>query len=718
MGIFQKKSGDFGSMFGRHKKEKMTSMENEDEKTLVSPDKSANRTHRKGNRKNKNNAKFRRLREEWEEPNTPKYEPPRGIDIPEVSKAENAAGNDGVDPSVPDAIEVSGSGCDTVSTLEGSLVDIVRKEHAKKKDRVSRFQIGKKQQPTNGANESNGWILDFADHSFTGDVETPKEQQKKVPKKEKKVVEPKFYPLHDNPSSEGSSKFEVPTFDHPFAPNAANIHFTCSDDYDDDFENDENVEKVSSVGSDDFHQFVVGKLPPRPAKEQKPQSKHEKSIKKAAESIAMTLSSSTPNKSRSRMVAMDSNFKRSRKVLGETKTHRNTTPSKNNRTGRRSVLSEPRRLRPIYSQKSNATTGMASSDSINRPISFAMASSSSVANSSDHSVLMGKNSSDDSLLKDLSKFDEVPTENEFDDGNSFHIGTFSQPSDSIWFSNSGAVDQKTKKKKTGQSFDSGDDLISLIQRSSRRSEDDDSKKPDPSPKSSRDNGFISGKMDPVDADTPTNNKQKEGNDVNIDVESNLEVKNDFDISQELCPEQEIQNSHSPENAKKPTKHRNPHGKTFSRPKQQFLTMDEYDGANTKNVFQSKSYGSGPSETKSKPSGVPNNAILGSMLFRHAHSESTMALPGERGRLSDPFDTEEHCMPLQVELDLMEQETVSSVTEDAGSFYHENFEKWNNRAHRALNNLYSTYHTASATLDPYIRGARDNTVSENRKTFEA
>ena len=35
MGIFHKKSGDFGSMFGRHKKEKMTSKENEDEKSLV-----------------------------------------------------------------------------------------------------------------------------------------------------------------------------------------------------------------------------------------------------------------------------------------------------------------------------------------------------------------------------------------------------------------------------------------------------------------------------------------------------------------------------------------------------------------------------------------------------------------------------------------------------------------------------------------------------------
>ena len=87
-----------------------------------------------------------------------------------------------------------------------------------------------------------------------------------------------------------------------------------------------------------------------------------------------------------------------------------------------------------------------------------------------------------------------------------------------------------------------------------------------------------------------------------------------------------------------------------------------------------------------------------MLFRHAHSESTMALPGDRGRPSDPFGSgEEREKPYEVALDMVDQETVSSITEDAGSFYHENFERWNSHAHRALNNLYSTYHSASTTL---------------------
>ena len=63
------------------------------------------------------------------------------------------------------------------------------------------------------------------------------------------------------------------------------------------------------------------------------------------------------------------------------------------------------------------------------------------------------------------------------------------------------------------------------------------------------------------------------------------------------------------------------------------------------------------------------------------------------------------MATHLELDMMDQQTVSSVTEDAGSFYHENFERLNNRAHQALNNLYCTYHSASANLNPYRRGAQ-------------
>ena len=206
--------------------------------------------------------------------------------------------------------------------------------------------------------------------------------------------------------------------------------------------------------------------------------------------------------------------------------------------------------------------------------------------------------------------------------------------------------------------------------------------------------------------------------INSGIQSNFGETNDAEFSKTMHPEQEIVSRRSLEETRKQKKHRNPSSKTISRPKQQIFMMDKNDDAYLDKVFLSKSCGSGPSEIKSNPSGVPNNAILGSMLFRHAHSESTMALPGERGRLSDPFETEEHCMPLQIELDLMEQHTVSSVTEDAGSFYHENFEKWNNRAHRALNNLYSTYHIASATLDPYIRGARNTTIEKNAKIFEA
>jgi hypothetical protein len=46
---------------------------------------------------------------------------------------------------------------------------------------------------------------------------------------------------------------------------------------------------------------------------------------------------------------------------------------------------------------------------------------------------------------------------------------------------------------------------------------------------------------------------------------------------------------------------------------------------------------------------------------------------------------------------MDEQAVSSVTEDAGSFYHENFEKWNNRANQALNSFYKT---ASSNMNAY------------------
>lgn len=780
MGIFQMKPGDFGSIFARHKKEKMTSMENEDEKSLVDlPSKPTTKTTRKVARKNKYNAKFRRLREEWDESSAPpQYEPPQGFEFANEHCAPKKGADSKCDggPLVPDAIDISVSATDTISTLEGSLVEILRKEHTKKKETLNLWQANKKQaekqaekkQPDETKANSNGWILNFADKSFGEPIEQPSSgtsKPSKVSKKERKVVEPKFYPLDDSPSSQGSSKFAMPTFDHPFSrQNETNIQFTNSVDY----ENDENVEKISSVGSDDFHQFVVKMPPIRNTKvsDAKPRSKRDESIKKAAESIAQSLSSSTPTKSRSRMVPMDGSVKRSRKVLADS----NTTPTKS-RKERREFASEPRRLRPDNSKLSSAASERGDPPRFKIGKTGSGSKPASVYSHSDESV-MGQNSSEDSLLKDIAaaptkketkpkktemghfnprgvktattgekkakkiemdaldpfnprgeetKVDFDPLVNpdgkestkrekkakmkEKDDIDPFNLrgretakeeemtkksdhGDIFNPSgeakkqkadpndpfhqrgdgkkmselktvdpfdvetfsrhDRIWASRSDSSEPKSQSNDAQRSFESRENLIDLIRISSRRSEDETSKKPDPSPKSHEER----------------------------------EVEREFD-------------------PKPPSSFR-------TRTKKLRPSTEQKGGIDEdmKIIFPTKSDLSGRSAAASNPSGIPSNAILGSMLFRHAHSESTMALPGESGRPSDPFDAEEHNMPAHLEIDKIDQETVSSVTEDAGSFYHENFERWNNRAHQALNNLYSTYHSASANLNPYIRGARD------------
>lgn len=759
MGIFQKKSGDFVSLFGRHKKEKMTLKENEDEKSLVSLPKPS-RTQRKVSRKNKNNAKFRRLREDCDERSSPpEYEPPKGFEVgepyyPPKLFSDNPCNGD--EPAVPDAINISVSASDTVSTLEGSLIEIIRKEQTKKKETLHLWQADKKQaekqKSYSAPAKSNGWVLNFAEKPFGELKEETKPETShspKVTKTERKVVKPKFYPLEDGTSSQGSSGFGRPTFDDPFPrQNEANINFTHSEE----FENDENVEKVSSVGSDDFHQFVV-KMPPgrqtTPLRQSRAKSKRDETMKKAAETIAISLSSSTPPKSRSRMFPKDGIAKRSRKVLSDAskKPLRNVTPTKTVHAELTQISSEPRRLRSngshtsqILSQKSD-------------PLRFKLVSLSASSCSRSVSVqshadgdsgLLGHTSREDSHLKEASKLGieshskemgigdpHNPHEEDItnratvkhnDDGDSsafdppeeekiskkdhrdsfhskdhenvqklessdpFHIGTFSQPSDPIWSSHSESSVQvpeninsrqsfdsrenlidlirispsKPENKDMPHSFDSPENLIDLIRISSRRSDDEASKKPDPSPKSRQE--------------------------VESEQSFKLKAPSTFQVrTKNLEPQQSGQWSGIDEEAK--------------------------------NIFLAKSSSFGPSANLSNPSGVPSNAILGSMLFRHAHSESTMALPGEQGRPSDVFNVAgSDAVPDDLELDMMEQQTVSSVTEDAGSFYHENFERWNNRAHRALNNLYSTYHSASANFNPYLRGARD--VAKETTFFEA
>ena len=681
VGIFHKKPGDFGSMFGRNKKEKMTSKENEDERSLVGEYlKPSTKPSRKTSRKTKYSAKFRRLQDELDEnSDPPEYEPPEGLYEPPNGLAfpqQAGKGSEGEDPLVPDAIDISGSASDTISTLEGSLVEILRKQHMKKneqKEQKSKKQYDKKRVL---GGKPSPWILNFANKSFDNhaedDFKIDEAKDADKGKKERKLVQPKFYPLEDSPSSGSSSGFGRPTFDDPFSHrDEGNINFTCSEDY----ENDENVEKISSVGSDDFHQFVV-KMPPirNAASDGKPKSKRDKMMKKAAQTIATSLSASTPPKLHGRMVPMDSGSKRAKKKLNETKRERSHTSTKPARPVRQEVSSESKRLHPSSSEMSRGQSVKSETPRFMLGISASSSKPASIHSCTDDSVLMGQNSSDDSLLKDISRqsdlelkpkqdtgaqkdlVDGVKVE-QADDADPFHIGTFSQRSDCLYLSSdSGSPNPSTEKQASELFVKSRDDLIDLIRSASQRSDDESSKKPDPSPKSCEERSF---------EPTPPSTFRTRTRD-----------------------------------------------KTFQ---EKDLSKEQFD-KDKKGIFPTKSSMSGNSAAPSNPSGVPANAILGSMLFRHAHSESTMALPGESGRPSDPFNTDEHDMLSHLDLDMMDQQTVSSVTEDAGSFYHENFESWNNRAHRALNNLYSTYHSASANLNAYRRGGQDGPKGGPR--FEA
>jgi hypothetical protein len=654
MGIFQKKSSDFGSLFTRNKKEKMTSKENEEEESLVSLTKT-NKQSRKTSRKNKHKTslKFRRLQDDFAEPGTPEYEPPKGDLFPQADgpKAALFSTKDS-EPAVPTNIQVSAS-TDTMSTLEGSLADIVRKQnHEKRKPDVREKRKPDEEPLVPSKHATSGWVLNFEDRSFRSipseqpEAEQPEiDNSKKSRKKDKKIVQPKFYPLEDAPSNEGSSKFENPKFNDPFTTSERpKIQFACSEEY----ENDENVEKVSESGSDDFHQFVIRKMPshqPTVSADQST-SKREASLVKAAKTIAISLSSPSPKKKTRRMVPSES-AKRTRHVLGETKALRNRTPI-DSKQQVKTVASDSIRMSSEQPQVSYSGTNpwsiIASDSSISHP------------STGDSLVLGKKDLVKQSIKTNIESGIKTNIERvESEEMGLFDIGTFSQLDDQVWPPVASSKEAQLQTTIDGhQSVDSrGDDLINLIRSSSMRSQNEAAKKPDPSPTQSR--------VDTIPVETsnfPTSEKIATNN-VTLHGAEALTAENTSSLN---CS---------------------------------FLELNP-----------SKS-SSGPAST-SNPSGIPSNAILGSMLFRRAHSESTMVLPDDKGRVSDPFDDETQEVPLQLELDFMEQQALSSVTEDAGSFYHENFEKWNNRANKALNNFYKT---ASSNMHAYKRNTFQE-VQEN------
>ena len=607
MGIFQQ-TASLGSMFGRQKKDKMTSKENEDEQSLVSLSRTK-KTARKVPRKKKIATKFRRLQEEYEERRgTPEYEPPKGFEFPEEDTNYGPNGRaTGVEPPVND-IDLSKAACDTVSTLEESVDDVIQKSEEKKKEKSRPLLSAGKKHMREFKDSSNVWILDFQDKPFeplVGPEKEPVQKAPKVVKKESPKVEPKFYPLSDGPSSDVSATpFEMPAFGKPSSrQDRGNIQFTNSEDLDSQ-PSDENVEKVSSIGSNDFHQFIVKKLPgPSANNRNKPLSKHDSSMKKAAESIAAKLSSPVPQKSKSRMMPKSSNAKRPRNVLDEAKSPKRPVPSTT------AKILNVEETQSLHSKSIDLSDPSASSGSQKAVVLLSSLDSSLGLDQ------LAEDAEDD--FKENEEDIGAPME---DTRTPFDIGSFSYPSDpKTWHHSSSSSKKGAKHNGNENPKEVKQDLIDIIRIASLRSEDEASRKPDPS---------------------PTNSTMIE-----------------------VAPKKVEE---------KP------------RPKKKKRQQDD-----TRDIPYSKSSTSAFSGlASSNPSAVPSNAILGSMLFRHAHSEGSDSIGYDIGSI-----------PPHVGVEAMEIETVSSVSvcEEAGSFYHDNFERWNNRAHQAINKLYNTYHNASTKM---------------------
>ncbi|KAL7555538.1 hypothetical protein ACA910_006126 [Epithemia clementina (nom. ined.)] len=101
---------------------------------------------------------------------------------------------------------------------------------------------------------------------------------------------------------------------------------------------------------------------------------------------------------------------------------------------------------------------------------------------------------------------------------------------------------------------------------------------------------------------------------------------------------------------------------------------------------------GEKSIHSNPSGVPLHAIAASMLFQANPTESTRTLAPpinnreEEGvEMDDGVDEDLPDVPPAVHVS-DSVDAVSSITEEASSFYHKSFQLWSKTAHNALNNI--------------------------------
>jgi hypothetical protein len=122
--------------------------------------------------------------------------------------------------------------------------------------------------------------------------------------------------------------------------------------------------------------------------------------------------------------------------------------------------------------------------------------------------------------------------------------------------------------------------------------------------------------------------------------------------------------------------------------------------------------------KKPPKGVPNNAILGSMIFNQTFSTEESRSTGGWGSTKlnasededDDDDVERAGFPSKIHAtkhDGRAESTVSSVTDEASSFYQKNFDAWGKQAQNVLNHWHQAKVKESRNPNLYRADAPTN-----------
>jgi hypothetical protein len=144
-------------------------------------------------------------------------------------------------------------------------------------------------------------------------------------------------------------------------------------------------------------------------------------------------------------------------------------------------------------------------------------------------------------------------------------------------------------------------------------------------------------------------------------------------------------------------------------------------------------GYGAATHKHPPKAVPSNAILGSMLFRQTESihssddnvnSKESVLPRKSSRMDDDNETrDERCkVPRAVDADDGDDSIVSSVTEEASSFYNKSFggnsAHWNKQAQNVLNHYNVKRTLQSRDTNSYGKVQRSQFLLNSQLAYES